>query len=292
MAINDNRVVDYGPVFEVVDKQQRSALRGNVDERRVVGKSFTVERLDDDNDVLPVVSTRHADTAFTDVEHDRRVGHLTSYRDAVRIDDEDQVRMLADPTNGYLMMLARRYNRTIDSLLIEALLGVAYIGEAGTSTSALPSAQVIAHGSAALTLAKLKQARKIMMQGFLDLDRNVPMLAIAASGWEDLSVDTGATSLDNVNYQVNQFGVIKQLAGFQVIDCERLAVHTGQSAASTNRPAIAFVKSAVRFGVGMDKQVTAERVFTKGNDVCMMIKGTMGAVRAHDNGVVDIRYQE
>src|SRR5574338_1099096 len=118
--IDHNFVRTFGNNFELVAQEMSSRLRKACAEQRVKGKDFTIERLYNPNDLLPAVTARHADTSISDMTHSRRNVAMRSYAEAYMIDDEDKVRMLADPTSEYLKELAGQFNRTIDTAIIEA----------------------------------------------------------------------------------------------------------------------------------------------------------------------------
>lgn len=295
--IDHNFIRQFGDNFEAVSQQMKSALRQAVRELRVRGKDFTIERLFDPNDELSIITSRHADTVISDLEHSRRVGFVKQYIRSYMVDDEDKVKMLLDPTSDYLRQLAGEMNRTMDLRIIEAALGVAASGETGSTPVDLPLAQVIVHGSTGLTLAKAKQARKILMAADVDVDREKLFLATNAEGYHDLMSDSGLVSIDFSQYKPNMDGKVGPVAGFNVIHCEKLSdfattTTNGGAAASTNRPAIAFAQDAIRLGVSMDAMVDVSREPLKQLNHIITLKTGFGATRAHDEKVVDIRFQE
>lgn len=294
MALNitDSMVRQYQANIELVALQRKSALRNAVNSMTVTGKDFSIERLTNSNDTLTPVSSRHSATVISDPAHSRRVGLMSSFNFAFGLDNEDLIRMLADPASSYIAELAGQFNRTLDEHLITQLLGDAKTGETGSSTQALPAGQQIAHGSAGLTLTKLKQARTLFLQNHVDLDMEEVSLATNAEGLEDLSTDSGVVSIDNVNFKVNESGRLGMLAGFRILPAERITSYTGTSAASSNRPAIAFTKSALMLGLGQDMKVKVSDRADLNHMQQMHISSTYGAVRVHDEKVVDIRFQE
>lgn len=296
MALNitDSMVRQYNDNLHMTDRQMVSALRAGVTEMRVVGKDASIERHTDPVDDMSVVAGRHEDTVYVDMAHSRRVLTVTSYRDATQIDHEDVLRMLVDPKGASVQQLAGRFNRTLDQKLIAAALGTAATGEAGAGTQALVNQ--IAAGGTGLTLAKLKEARTMLIQSFVDLDREEMNLFTNAEGLEDLSLDTGVVSVDNVNFQVNVDGKVRMLAGFVIKTCEALTRHTGTytgaAISSTSRPAILMAKSAVHLGIGEDLHAKVDELPNKWHAVGIAAYATIGAVRVFDERVVDIRFAE
>lgn len=296
--ISDSFIRQFGDNIEAVAQQKASKLRMAVTEMRVRGKDFTVERLKNPNDTLNVVASRHADTVIQDMEHSRRVGFLTPYVSSYMIDDEDRVRMLVDPTSDYVAQIVAEMNRTIDDKILAALLGKANAGENGQTQVALPAGQQIAVGSSnkGLTLAKVKEAYTKLLANDVDVDREEMYLVTNAAGYNDLLNDAGLTSIDFVQFKPNMDAKVPVVAGFKVIHCERLTKYTGEATgdapSSTSRPAIAFTKSAVRLGVAIDKIVDVSREPMKNLNHLITLKTMFGAVRAHDEKVVDIRFEE
>jgi hypothetical protein len=294
MAINIDHsfVRQFGDNLELTSRQMGSKLRAGVTEKKVRGKDFTVERLTDANDTLSVVTSRHADTSISDMTHSRRTGFLYSYVRSVMLDDEDKIRMLIDPTSDYVKQLAGELNRTVDDRIIEATLGNAAAGETGGTTVALPAAQQIAAGGTGLTVAKLKQARKILMASDVDIEREGIILATNAAGWEDLASETGLNQFDFYNFRPNIDGQVPMAVGFQIVHAERLTSYTGTSASSSSRPALVICKSALHLGVSMDQLVDVSREPLKNLNYLITLKTAFGATRVHDDKVIDIRFAE
>lgn len=292
--IDHNRVIQYRDTIEHTARQLKSNLRMAVKEIGVKGKQFTVERLTNPNDTLATTSGQHGDTSIADLEHSRRVINVISYDRAYMIDTEDKVRMLADPTSDYVEQIAGEYNRTIDDRIIEAALGDALTDETGGTAVSLPSGQQIVHGGVGLTLDKLKDAQKILMANDVDIDREELFLAVNAAGYTQLLKDAGVVSRDFVvDTRTNPDGNLPvRLAGFKIIHSERLTSYTGTSAASDDRPAIAFARSAIRLGTNTGMELSVDRVPMKLNNFLVLLKTTFGVGRIHDEKLVDIRFQE
>lgn len=293
--IDNNFVTNFGDTFELVSQQQMSKLRSCAREKKIVGEAMTIEKLFNPNDTLAPVNSRHADLEISDMSHSRRISYVHDYARGYMIDTEDKVRMLIDPTSSYIEEITGEYNRTIDDALIEALLGSSYNGKTGSTVTALPAAQAIAHGSAGLTLAKVKQAYKILLKGHVDPDREDLILVVNAEGYEDLMNDAGLINIQNVPFRPNYDAKVPQVAGFKVLCCERLnnyvGAGAGTTASSSNRPAIAFASSALRLGTAnFEKAITKETL--KSLNWVIAMKTSFAVARSHDEKVVDIRFQE
>ena len=103
--------------------------------------------------------------------------------------------MLIDPTSSYARAAAAAMGRAMDDTIITALGGTAKTGKAGATSTALPAASKIAHGSAGLTVAKLVTAKKKLDEG--SVDPSIPRyIVVSPEQIEDLLNTTGVTSAD------------------------------------------------------------------------------------------------
>ncbi len=80
-------------------QQMGSRLRDAVRIENVVGKNAFIDQIG--SATAQVRTTRHADTPQIDTPHSRRRLTLADYEYADLIDDQDNVRMLIDPTSAY-----------------------------------------------------------------------------------------------------------------------------------------------------------------------------------------------
>ena len=174
-------------------QQRGSLLRKAVRVETVTGeKSF----FDQVGSAAAVQRTsRHADTPLVTTPHSRRMVSLADYEWADLIDDQDKVRMLADPTSTYAMAAAAGMGRAMDDVIITAAIGSSSTGSSGSTSTALPSGQKIVHGSAGLTIAKLINAKKILDQN--NVDPSIKRwIAVSPEQIEDLLNNTTVTSSD------------------------------------------------------------------------------------------------
>ena len=120
---------------------------------------------------------------------------MTDYEYADLVDDQDKIRMLISPESTYAKAAAAAIGRAMDDEIIAALGGTAKTGVSGGTSTALPSGQKIAHGSAGLTIAKLVSAKKILDQNSVDpsIERYI---VVSPEQIEDLLNSTTVTSAD------------------------------------------------------------------------------------------------
>jgi len=231
-----------------------------------------------------VRTTRHSDTPLISTPHDARWVFPTDYEWADMVDDQDKLRMLIDPTSPYAMNGAYALGRAMDDLIITAALGDSKTGENGTTTTAFATAtQQIAAGGAGMTIAKLRQAKKIFMRNEIDSDMDPLYIAMTAEQIEDLLATTEVTSSDYNTVKALVQGDIDTFMGFKFVQIERLGVD-GSSA----RRVIAWAKSGLHIGMWNDINTRIGERADKSYSTQIYVKGTFGATRTEEKKVVEI----
>ncbi len=186
-------VNQYSSNVQLLSQQMGSLLRNAVDVETVNGDKAFFEQVG--SAAAEEKTTRNSDTPLMDTPHSRRMVTLADYEYADLIDSEDKIRMLIDPTSTYAKAAAAAIGRKMDDVVIAALGGTAKTGSAGSTSTALPAGQKIAHGSAGLTIAKLVSAKKILDQGSVDPSIK-RYIVVSPEQMEDLLNSTTVTSAD------------------------------------------------------------------------------------------------
>lgn len=231
-----------------------------------------------------VRTTRHSDTPLISTPHDARWVFPTDYEWADMVDDQDKLRMLIDPTSPYAMNGAYALGRAMDDLIITAALGDSKTGENGTTTTGFATAtQQIAAGGAGMTIAKLRQAKKIFMRNEIDSDMDPLYIAMTSEQIEDLLATTEVTSSDYNTVKALVQGDIDTFMGFKFVQIERLGVD-GSSA----RRVIAWAKSGLHIGMWNDINTRIGERADKSYSTQIYVKGTFGATRTEEKKVVEI----
>ena len=171
----------------------REYVRSNTD---VVGKYDHFDRLGATS--AQRITSRHADTPLISTPHSRRRVSLEDYNWADMVDKADKVRMLADPTSEYLKAGVNALGRTIDDVIISAMLGNAVSVDENDASSnvALPSAQKVAVSATTdMNINKLRSAKQILDAS--DVDPDLPRCIVMKSNqFYDLLGDSEITSSD------------------------------------------------------------------------------------------------
>jgi len=278
------RVQQYKQNVIMLSQQRGSRLAPTVRvDGDVIGKRCYFDRIGSTE--AQQMTSRHADTPLMNTPHSRRSVPMTDYNWADLVDNVDKLKLINDPTNPYAVNAMWAFGRTKDDVIISALGGSAETGEAGAGSQALPSGQIIAHGSADLSLAKLITAKKMLMAA--EVDDMVPLnIVCSAEQIDALLNDTTITSADYNSVKALVKGDIDTFMGFNFIRSERL-VHDG-----TSRECYAYAQTAVGLALPQDITVDVGPRRDKNNSMQVYVEMSLGAVRLEDEQVVQILCNE
>jgi len=283
--ILDWSVIDYKSTVEHLLQQRGSKLRMCVMEDTYHGKAgAAVNQLGAVTAVAK--TTRHADTPLIETPQDKRWVYPTDYEWADLIDDQDKLRIIADPTSPYAINGAMALGRAMDDIIITAATGTSKTGEDGSTSTTFPSAQTATTTAGGLTVAKLREAMQLLIAAEVDVDNEPLYCAIGAQQHDDLLGETQAVSLDFTNKPVLVDGRIKAFMGFNFIDSQRLAL------SGTDRTAICWAKSGLHLGIWNDINVQISDRADKSYSTQVYVKGTFGATRVEEKKVVAITCSE
>ena len=274
-------VQQYSANVQMLSQQMGSLLRDKVRLESVVGKNAFFDQV---GSVTAVEKTsRHSDTPQIDTPHARRRVSLSDYEFADLIDQQDKVRLLIDPTSSYAQAAAMAMGRAMDDVIISAALGTAFTGETGSTSTA--NANSIAHGSAGLTIAKLRTAKETLDLG--SVDPSIPrFIIVSPKQITDLLGTTEVTSSDFNTVKALANGEVNSFLGFNFIVSNRLSL------SGTTRSCIAYAQDGIALAVGKDVQARiaerADKSYATQVYYCMSI----GATRMEEAKVVEVQCTE
>jgi hypothetical protein len=274
-------VQQYSANVQLLSQQMGSLLRDKVRVESVVGKNAFFDQV---GSVTAVQKTsRHSDTPQIDTPHARRRVSLSDYEFADLIDNQDKVRMLIDPTSSYAQAAAYAIGRAMDDVIISAALGTAFTGETGsTSTS---NANTIAHGSAGLTIAKLRTAKQTL--DLNSVDPSIPRyIIVGPKQITDLLGTTEVTSSDFNTVKALANGEINSFLGFNFIVSNRLSL------SGTTRSCIAYAQDGIALAVGKDVTARIDERADKSYATQVYYCATFGATRMEEDKVVEVQATE
>ncbi len=272
-------VQQFSSNITLLSTQKGSRLRGSVDEESVTGEKAFFDQI---GSVAAVERTsRHGDTPIVETPHSRRMVTMGTFEWADLIDDADKVKLLADPTSVYAKTAANAMGKMMDDKIIAAATGTALTGKAGATSTALPSSNQIAHGSANLTIAKLLSAKQIFDEA--DVDPDIPRyIAVAPSQIKALLGTTQITSSDFNTVKALAQGEVNSFLGFTFIQSNRLAK------SGNNRTCFAWAEDGIKLAVGKDVMAKIDVRPDKSYSTQVYYCTTFGATRMEEAKVVSI----
>lgn len=249
-------------------------------ESNIVGSSKSINRLGARTAQKRL--TRHGDTPINDQPHSTRYVDLFDWEDGDMIDDQDKVRLLAEPGNDYIKAMVQALNRAKDKVIADAMLGAA---RTSSGTQAMLASQQIAVGGTGLTRAKLVQARKLFRANEADeVEGGDLYLGYGAEALEDLLNDTTLTNSEYNTVLSLQNGTFTggTLFGFKPIPYE------GFGKVATTRSLVAWEKAGITLGIGANVMTKVAERPDKSFGVQYYAKMSIGAVRVEETRVVQI----
>lgn len=292
-TVNNAFVIQFGNDLERLVQQEGSKIYPHVRAKSIVGKFCTFNRLGAGS--VSEKLTRHADTPEPmNLEHSTRACVLRTFNGSEMLDKSDQVRMLLDPTNEYSLSIADAMGRQVDDILLAGLYGNAKAMDTANALSdvALSAGQIIdedfnSESNSKITLAKLREARRILQAADVNLDREMPIMLISPTDADALLAISQVTSSDYNTVRTLVNGRVETFMGFKFVVTTRLELAAHKTSEGFAR-CIAFVPSALGVATNREKIIRiGER-----NDKCYSteIYGEMdiGAVRRQEEKVVVI----
>tara|TARA_R110000764_G_scaffold117658_1_gene204983 strand:+ start:1222 stop:2079 length:858 start_codon:yes stop_codon:yes gene_type:complete len=276
-------VNQFSSNVSMLSQQMGSLLRGSVDTESVTGEKAFFDQIGESAAIAR--TSRHGDTPLVETPHSRRMVTLTTYEWADLIDDSDKVRMLIDPTSSYARAAAAAMGRAMDDTIITALGGAAKTGKEGTTSTAFPSGQKIAHGSAGLTVAKLVSAKKLL--DAQSVDPSIPRyIVVSPEQIEDLLNTTSVTSSDFNTVKALVQGDVDTFVGFKFITSNRL------NDDGTSRLCYAWAQDGCKLAVGKDVMARIDERSDKSYSTQVFYCATFGSTRMEEDKVVEIACNE
>ena len=161
-----------------------------------------------------------------DVVHDGRWVYPTKKGWGTVVDEIDLLQTNIAPQGAYVRDAVAALNRDKDDLFITAFYGTANTGEAGGTSTSFDSNNVVAVdlGGAAegMTVQKMREAQKILLDNDVDFDMERPKIALAPKQHDDLLALTQVVSTDFNTRPVLVDGMVKQFLGMDIIISTRL----------------------------------------------------------------------
>ena len=256
-------VQQYAKVLNELVQQKTSRLRKFVGEDKYVGQAASpVEQVG--AVAMQPVTQRYGPMQRVDAQTNRRWVYPSDYDLPQLFDNFDKLRLLIDPKSKFVSNAHNAANRQYDDLIIAALGGTAQTGVSGATATALPASAVVSvqQGATAptgLTVAKLRQAKLILMQqeAFSDEeedpgDPTSGLVCVAgARQLDNLMAEAQVVSRDFNDQPVLEEGRVKRFLGIEFIRSERLLTGTDDQA-GTSTKCFVWQKLGMHLGIWND----------------------------------------
>lgn len=254
---------------------------------------------------------RHEDVVYSNTPYSRRALSLRTWYFADLVDDEDKVKIIHTPESEYAKAASMSLARQIDDVIIDAALGSAYTGKAGTTAVSLANANKVAGfdgtttTGVGLNIKTLRAVKKKFNQNEIDME---PLYFVYSSEQLDnLLATTEVTSADYNTVRALVNGQIDTFMGFKFIRIERLPVTTAATTyndetgavgsgdgtlAAGARRCFAFASSAMIFGTGIGMETKIDKLPSKHYSTQVYARLMVGAVRMEEVKVVEVLCNE
>jgi hypothetical protein len=245
-------------------------------------------------------TTRYGDTKVTELEHTQRWITGTEYDAAVFIDRLDTLKMIYDPTSPYVERMREAAARKMDEIIMSKFFATAKTGVDGTTDTAFPARDQIAHGGTRMSVAKLRALRKLMKKRHVNLRTTTPYVAVTSEQTDDLlgEVAVGSSDYNAVKPLVD--GEVSKFMGFMFVPYEDNGVSTngkGIPTAAVAGPATirycpAWVPDGMHFGAWEGLSVVISPRPDKNNIKQAHAHFTAGATRLEEGKVFQLQCVE
>lgn len=273
-------------------QQKGSRLRGKVMEGTHSGEQASP--VDQVGAVeMQAVTTRFAPMGRVDAAVDRRWVLPFSFDLPQLIDSFDRLKMIVDPKSAYVENAVAAAGRQYDRQIISNMNGTNLTGKtASTSTVFLSTNQIAVNfGSSSnngLTVAKLREARRLFMSQDLDMENETFYCAINATAHDSLLREAQVVSRDYNDVLVLKEGKVQRFLGFEFIHTELVTNN-----ATPYRMIPCWAKSGVHLGVWDEiKTDVTQRKDLAGLPWQVYVYMTCGATRTEEKKVVRILCNE
>lgn len=285
-------VQQYANTIDLLLQQKGSKLRDKVTSGSYMGKQASPVDQVGAIAMLPV-GARFAPMGRVDSPLDRRWILPSDFELPQLLDSFDEHRLLIDPKSKYVQNAVYAAGRQIDDLIIDAFFGTAKTGETGATNTTFPAGQQVAvnFGAAAnvgLTVAKLREAKRILMANEVDFESDEIIAVVTAKQHDNLLAEAQVISKDFNEKPVLVEGMVTRFMGITLINCERLEVDS-----NSYRRVPIFAKSGMHLGIWGDIMTAiSQREDLSGRPWQAYVKMTMGATRLEEKKIVEVKCAE
>lgn len=294
--ITTSFVQDYKTTVMMLAQQSGSRLRNLVTMDTYTGKAGkAVEQFGATKAVKR--TSRHADTPAIDVPQYARWVYPVDYEWAALVDDQDKLRMAIDPTSPIAQAGAMAMGRAMDDEILRAFYATAMTGENGTTSTVFDTTnQIVGPNtggtSSGLNVAKLREAKRILMSNNIDIDREPINCIITSKEHDALLNEIQVISTDFNDRPVLVDGRVQRFLGINFLHMEFGDTAAFDNASSmlnsTNRYVPVFVPMAMHVGIWNDTEARMTERADKGYAMQVYLRSTVGATRVDEKRIIRV----
>lgn len=285
-SIDSVFVKQYADTFVALLEQKESKLLSTVTNiGAVTGTSFTVNEMGTLGDDFSAL-TRFGETQYSDASFASRLAVMNDFPSFTRYAPQDIYKLKASIQDPLLQRLHAKWNRKVDSVVYNALIGNASRKEVGADTYtnvALPASQILGDVATPITKQLLIDIRTKFMENECDEDLYVTYNADLLNA---LLADTTLTSADYLAGQMLQRGEISNFLGFNWVHYEGIKAVDGLSATG-----VAYTRSSVEVGMNTIEGLAINQVETLNRSYSIGHIEAIGAVRTDEKRVVAFKFK-
>jgi len=294
MSVNipTHYVQQYSSNIQLLLQQKGSKLRDLVMTGSHVGKQASpVDQIGAID--MQSVTSRFQPIGRVDAPTDRRWVFPSDFDLPQLLDSFDKLRLLTDPESSYVTNAVYAAGRKMDDLIIDAFFGTAKTGESGSTSTSFPAGNQVAvdfgaSGNVGLTVAKLKEGKKLLMENEVDLESDPLCCVVTAEQHDDLLSEAQIISTDYNDRPVLVDGKIQRFLGIDFIHCERL-----DTDANSYRRVPLFAKSGMYLGLWNDMTTDiSQRRDLQGHPWQAYLYMTAGATRLEEDKIMELKCAE
>lgn len=290
--------MQFASSIQMLLQQKESRFRARVTSGNYIGKQASPV------DQVGTIAMQSVDTRFgpmgrVDAPTDRRWVFPSDFDLPQMIDTFDKLRLMLEPNSTWVQNAGQAANRQMDDLIIAAFLADAKTGETGGTTTSIDltaGVQGIARdfGAASatgLTVAKLREAKRLLMKYEVDLESDPITCALSAQQHDNLLAEVQIISSDfnGGDKPVLKEGLISRFLGIDFLHTERLSV----DASNSDRQVIVWAKSGMHLGIWSDINTSiSQRNDLRGEPWQSYTTMTAGATRLEEKKTIRILCDE
>jgi hypothetical protein len=292
--------VEFSDKLALLAQQSQARLRPLVMTGTHTGKQASPCEFTDVGE-LEQNTSRAQKLTFDEPDHTRRWVNPVSYRSKSAILDKlDDMRSKLSPQSNYAQQQVNKFNVKMDEVIIDSAFGTAITGETATGSTAFDSNNVVAVGTTDLTLAKILDAKQILMQNEVNMDdpEEQITMVITPHQYNSFVQISQVSNSDYGNTVFDKAGMVTRWNGINIVVSNRLVDSNGIRAtvnpgASAVREIPMFAKSGMHLGIWEDIYGDlAQQNDRDRKPWAVTTYGTFGATRLEEAKVVKIICKE